>query len=47
MSACEECWASAYTAARMLGGFQAERYHEELAKHPEHGHYPVPRENEE
>lgn len=38
MSACEECWGAAYLAMRTRGGFQADRYHEELAKHPEHAH---------
>lgn len=33
MSACEECWARAYTKSRMFGGSQVDRYQEELASH--------------
>lgn len=36
MAACEECWDNAYVAARTRGGFQADHYRDELAKHPEH-----------
>ena len=29
---CEKCWADAYLRARLLGGFQADRYRELLAE---------------